>query len=163
MRQVSQKLVSDIVRRARAGDQIAQAMIAETSHRAQCGDPKARERRKVFGAFISKNPPEARWSGFGADEDIITRIMRKGRELADRFSLLSREGSPNPNVRKIAARFSGEEHGIFCSSMLARCPMMAHTRAGFAGSALSYAVRLQAVRNGGSIRLLSESAHWELT
>jgi hypothetical protein len=119
--------------------------------------------RQRFVDYIQHNPPAARYSGFGSEGFDFSKILRKGRELADKYLLLSHWGRPNPNLARIASRFSGEESRIFRKAVLSSHPVAILTPAGFAGSAVSYAIRLQSVRKGGPIKLLSAKAAWELS
>jgi hypothetical protein len=165
---VTRKLIADIVSRARSGDQIACALLSETTSRAKRGDPRSIKNYKKFVKYMRKNPPIPRYASFGREEkwcdNLWLRACIQGRKLADRFYLqCSRRGAPNPRVSKIASSFEGEEEELFIDAVTSRKPAHLYSRAGFAGSALSYAIRLQKVRLGGPLSLLSQQAQNELS
>jgi hypothetical protein len=166
---VSNKLIADIVARARNGDQVACALLAETTVRARKGDKRSAKNYKKFVEYIRKNPPVPRYSAFGRDSAFCDQrwleVCRQGTRLADKYQLQClKSGKPNPRIVKASTAFSGEEEtDFFVSAFLAKTPKHLDTKAGFAGSVLSYAVRLQRVRQGGPISLLSSQAAWELS
>jgi len=160
-----------LVERSRCGDQNAMAMLAQCRDTAKRGDGSEQCRRatitvsEAYRYGMAKRSKRPAFSG-EPSQDRETLVMARAIQIANAHPVTANGKPIQAIVQEEASKFpEGVQRSAFSLAWMRPLQTWGHLpqEPAQAGRALGIACRLQVVRGGGPLSLISREAEWELT